>query len=148
MRYIALYAGALLALASGPALAADALTTDAIHMYAGPNDNFPQVMRLSAGRPVTLHGCLASFEWCDVEWRGNRGWVHAGALATPDNVNVAASGPTLDVPRVRFDVRTYWEQNYQSRPWYADRDTWYQAIGTPRDAYPESTFRSQTARSE
>ncbi len=143
MRHVALCAGALLALACGPALAANAVTTDAIHMYAGPNDNYPQVMRLSAGRPVTVRGCLADFNWCDVEWRGNRGWIPAGALVTADHVSVAAT-QSVDVPKIRFDVRTYWEQNYQTRPWYADRETWYHEIGTPE----ETSRESQTAQSE
>lgn len=136
MKYIALTAGALLAFASGSAFAVNAFVTDAVHMYAGPNTNYPEVMRLSAGRPVTLYGCLANFEWCDVEWRGNRGWVPAGALSTADKSNIAASGQTLKVPSLRFDLKTYWEQNYQSRPWYADKETWYTAIGTSRDVYP------------
>ena len=145
MRHVALYAGSLLALAAGPALAANALTTDAVHMYAGPNMNYPEVMRLSAGRPVTLHGCLANVAWCDVEWRGNRGWVPAGALSTNDKSKINSSAQ-LNVPQVQFDVRTYWEQNYQTRPWYADRGTWYSEIGSPQKAVPETNF--QTARSE
>jgi len=146
MKYVALCAGAFLAFASGSASAANVVTTDAVHMLAGPNENYPQVMRLSASRPVTLHGCLPSFEWCDVEWRGNRGWVPAGALATSENQSIAADGPSLGVPRVRFDVKTYWEQNYQGRPWYADRSVWYQALGTTRE---DSIVRiQQTASNE
>ena len=141
MRHVAIIAGALVALASGSA-AANAVTTDAVHMYAGPNTNYPQVMRLSAGRPLTLHGCLANFEWCDVEWRGNRGWVPGGALSTADRANVATS----NVPNLRFDLKAYWEQNYQSRPWYADKDTWYTAIGTSRETYAEGLRQEASAQ--
>src|SRR5690242_17394350 len=126
MKCGAIFAGAMLLVCSGAALAANGMTTDAVHMYAGPGDNYPQVMRLGAGRPLTIHACLSTYEWCDVTWRGNRGWVSAYGLATLNqNVSLADGGAQLGVPQVRFNLRSYWEENYQQRPWYADRDEWY-----------------------
>ncbi len=145
MKYASIFAGALLVLAAGPALAAKAFTTDAVHMFAGPGDNFPQVMRLSSGRAITIHGCVANYNWCDVEWRGNRGWVMGGALtlAYQDaSTSVSDLGRSLNIPNVSFDVRSYWEKNYQTRPWYADRDDWYRASGgAERDALPNTSSR-------
>ena len=140
MKYVALTAGMLVALAAGSAFAANATIADSVHMYAGPNTNYPEVMRLSAGRPVTVHGCLANMEWCDVEWRGNRGWVPGGVISPTDKSNVGTSSNVLS-----FDLKAYWEQNYQTRPWYADKDTWYTAIGTSHDIQPETTLRQEAS---
>ncbi len=146
MRFVLVVVGALCLFGVGAAVAANGYTTDSVHMFAGPSDQYPAVMRLSAGRPLTIHGCLPDFAWCDVSWRGNRGWVTGfalEALSRERRVGTADSGHLTGVPVVDFDVQDYWEDNYRDRPWYADRTEWFRvsiARPQPREVYPDSAF--------
>jgi uncharacterized protein YraI len=54
--------------------------------------------------------------WCDVTWRGKRGWVNS--------MNVAYTGPRTEVPVVSFSCDKYWDENYKSQFFYSDKDKW------------------------
>ena len=98
-------------------------TTAQSTMYAGPGDAYPQVMRLTAGLQIGIHGCTHTAAWCDVTWRGKRGWVPAAALELRENgdrMPVSA----LTVPETTFELASYWAANYKTRLWYRDRAKW------------------------
>lgn len=112
---------------SSPVLAANGSTAEGTQMYAGPSTEYPQVMRLAGGLQVTIHGCMTSWAWCDVSWRGNRGWVSAASLAyhlDQNRLPIADYGAQVGLPHVGFKLNSYWETHYRERPWYAERSLW------------------------
>jgi uncharacterized protein YraI len=64
----------LLTVASAPALSLPTYGKIAndVWMYAGPDAKYPPVTHLAAALDVTIYGCLDSWQWCDVDWRGER----------------------------------------------------------------------------
>jgi len=110
---------------STTAHAASGNTLAATDMYAGPGGGFPQVMHLAGNLKVEIHACLRNGLWCDVTWRGNRGWAPAQALCyrTGDE-RVALQQAPSQVPLIAFDLRGYWDQNYRDKLWYADASKW------------------------
>jgi len=79
-RFIILGMLALPVLTTQIAQAADGKLSSAVSMQAGPGAEFPEVRRLAKDLTVDIHGCLKSWDWCDVSWRGNRGWIPAAAI--------------------------------------------------------------------
>jgi uncharacterized protein YraI len=118
---------ALLLTAPTAALAARGIVTTPASMRAGPGTGFPVVERIPGGARVNIHGCLRGDAWCDVSWRGDRGWVSSEYLEyyyrnryvyLPDYVDV------VDVPVVPFVLDTYWANYYAGRPWFHRRAYW------------------------
>ena len=116
--------GLLLTLtAATAASAADipVVSTTSANLRAGPAVSYPVVARLPAGSRLVLHGCLARYDWCDVSWGGNRGWLSAGYLnAIYRNAPVALTAiaaARLGVAIVAFDAG-FWHRHYLGRPWY------------------------------
>jgi uncharacterized protein YraI len=125
---VALFAALAASLAlTAPAVAANGVTSDGAQMHAGPGTEYPQVMRLAPNLKIEIHGCARAWDWCDVEWRGNRGWVSAAALDYQLDrtlLPVSNYGPRVNLPQVEFDLAKYWDTYYRQRPWYAERQTW------------------------
>lgn len=104
--------------------AADGKLAVAAQMHAGPGYNYPEVRRLAKDLSVNIHGCLKSSDWCDVTWRGNRGWVPASAVDARRNTErfpVKDYGAKMGVPEVTFQLNSYWDANYHGALWYPDR---------------------------
>jgi len=119
----ALYVSSVLA---APAIAADGSTSEGAQLQAGPGIEYPEVMRLAPNLTITIHGCARAWDWCDVEWRGNRGWAPAHTLAyhVEDRLLPVAGYKHVGVPEVEFNLAEYWEAHYRQRPWYPDRKEW------------------------
>jgi predicted small secreted protein len=107
---------------------------DSVYTYratvlrAGPNPEFPPVERVYSGATLEIYGCLSSREWCDVSWRGNRGWMQArdiGYKVGNRAISLAEYSSRGDIPTVSFDY-SYWDSNYRTRSWYRDRAKWEQ----------------------
>jgi len=108
------------------AQAADGRLSSVVQLRAGPGDEYPTVRRLAAGLSVEIHGCLKTWEWCDVSWRGNRGWADARAVDyghRDQPMPVAQFGAQSGLPEVTFQLNSYWDDHYNADPWYAKRDT-------------------------
>ena len=103
------------------AQASEGRLSDAVQMRAGPDGAYPSVTRLAKGLSVDIHGCLKSWDWCDVSWRGNRGWVPATAIYN-QRAPISKAGPQSGVPEVTFQLNAYWDQNYNQSLWYNQRD--------------------------
>jgi len=116
MKRAAYILGLLTLMIPGGAYAADTDLAYAVQLRAAPADEYPAVRRLAKGLSVEIHGCLTTVEWCDISWRGNRGWVQMDALGYPS---------ALRAPKVSFNLETYWDANYDRQLWYADRSDWY-----------------------
>lgn len=117
----------LLAALAVPGLAhaaASAVATADVNLRAGPSTSYPVVTVVGGGNNVTVYGCLEGGRWCDVTYRGARGWIAANYLAYLQN----GRRYTTDVPRrlsapvVTFSFGTYWDNYYTHRDFYRHRD--------------------------
>jgi uncharacterized protein YraI len=118
---------AALGLVGEPALGQIPVTatlTAGVHLRAGPSIFYPSVMILGPGAVVQVFGCEQGFNWCDVQFGRDRGWVDAAFLqaqAPSGPVLIATSPMVVGVPVVPFVFNTYWSTWYPTRPWYARR---------------------------
>lgn len=122
-----------LLLATGAQAAAGKLAT-AVEMRSGPGAEFPAVTRLANNLNVDIHGCLKSWDWCDISWRGNRGWVPAEEVdfrKDRDRFPVKEHGSRLGVPEVTFQINSYWSDHYNDALWYGERDRLRQSASYP-----------------
>jgi uncharacterized protein YraI/predicted small secreted protein len=100
--------------------------TQRVNMRAGPSQDFPQVDVVKSRASVTVHGCLARRDWCDVSWNGSRGWVSSRYIQFRDgkrNMSVSNYDKRGNVQTVRFTY-DYWDSYYTARPWYNERAAW------------------------
>lgn len=99
-----------------------------VHLRAGPDIFFPSVMILPPGAAVTVFGCEQGFNWCDVQFGLNRGWVDAAFLQAPGPrgpVVIASSPFVSGVPLVTFSFNNYWNSWYAGQPWFGRRTFYY-----------------------
>ncbi|MBS9477125.1 SH3 domain-containing protein [Ancylobacter radicis] len=102
------------------------VTTD-VNLRAGPSTSYPVVVVLEGGTPLGIFGCLDDYSWCDVDWRGARGWVAARYLEYDyrgRRVEFEEYAPTIGVPIVAFSFGDYWGRYYRGRSWYSNNDRW------------------------
>lgn len=127
MRVFAAAAVGLLALTGAAAAQTPGFVTTNVNLRAGPSTSYPAVTVLGAGTPLDIFGCLEGYSWCDVNWRGYRGWVAATYLQYDyrgRRVYLPDYAPTIGVPIVGFSVNNYWGRYYRDQPWYDDRYRW------------------------
>jgi uncharacterized protein YraI len=117
----------LITLSVHGAKAADAYTSTSVSMRAGPSTDYPRVLVLNAGVPVTVYGCLQDYSWCDTSFQDARGWVAGSYLTYPyqgNRVAIPAFGAQLGLAVLNFSLNDYWGSYYRNRPWYGRRDYW------------------------
>jgi uncharacterized protein YraI len=122
-----LMSGACVLAWSAAAAAQQAVTTEPVSVYAGPDDSYPQVAQLDSGAPVRVNGCLGDWSWCDVTADDVRGWLYSPDLTydyQDGYVPLYTYAPSLGIPVVQFTIGDYWDRYYHGRPWYAQRDEW------------------------
>lgn len=137
----------LTATVSGGALA-QAVTTSAVNVRAGPDRIFPTVTWVLNGTPAKVHGCVDSWRWCDVTVGRDRGWIYARYLSVPRkdrNATILQGGPGLGFPAVEFSVRPYWEAHYADRRWFGQAGH-YQTRWDRRRPQPEWKDRSAVSK--
>jgi uncharacterized protein YraI len=109
-----------------PAAAAAVMLRQAT-LRAGPNINYPRVGIARARARVSVFGCLRDRSWCDIGVRNNRGWVsgrHVGSLYRGRLQSLYAIAPAMGIGVLSFSFGRYWDDNYRSQPFYAERDRW------------------------
>ncbi len=109
------------------ARAADAYTSANVSMRAGPAVDYPRILVLNAGTPVTVYGCVADYSWCDTSFQDARGWVAGSYLTYPyqgNRVAIPAFGAQLGLSILSFSLDSYWDSYYRNRPWYRQRSYW------------------------
>ncbi|MBL8628545.1 MAG: SH3 domain-containing protein [Rhodospirillaceae bacterium] len=118
---------AALAFAPTTAHAVTGFTDDSTSLRAGPGRDYPRIARLPRNVRLEVHGCLRRYDWCDVSFRGARGWIDA------DDVKVAFRnsrgyireyGTSFDVPLITFSFDWYWDKHYRGQRFYRDRASW------------------------
>jgi uncharacterized protein YraI len=125
LRTLAFAATAMLASTTWAA-AQEAYTTSDVNMRAGPGSRYPVVTTIPSDREVFIHGCLSNWDWCDVSWRRNRGWVfseYLEALYRSRRIAFDEYRTYVDIPFVSFSFG-YWDRHYRNRPWFDDWDHW------------------------
>ncbi len=126
LRYLApILAAAVLS----PAIAQAAVgyTEGRVALRAGPGPDFPRLEALPRNVRVNVHGCVHRFDWCDVSWRGARGWINGERLTISyrgRRVLMHEYGPRMDVPVISFHFDSYWDNNYSRSGFYRERDRW------------------------
>ena len=132
-----------------------ATLTAGVHLRAGPDIFYPSVMIMPPGAAVSVFGCEIGFNWCDVQFGLNRGWVDAAFLqaAGPGGPVLIASSPAaVGVPIVTFSFNNYWNTHYVGRPWLGRRSFYYNhwnrfPHGRPPPIYrPRPVFRPPPPR--
>jgi len=103
-----------------PALASAATgyVSGRTNMRAGPDTGYPVVDTVRRGEGVVLHGCLRDWSWCDVGFRGNRGWMIGSRIlgeTVSGRVPVVANGSRLGINVLGFHLDEYWDTNYNGR---------------------------------
>jgi uncharacterized protein YraI len=109
------------------ALAAQGHATTDVNMRAGPGTEYPVVDLIPADAHIDIHGCLSDGAWCDVSWKGERGWVDSSYLDYFHNnryVYLPEYIDNIDVPIAVFSLGTYWNDYYVGEPWYGKLGYW------------------------
>lgn len=120
---------AVIFVAAPAAYAQNAIMREDATLRAGPGFNYPRVAYVPEDVRVTIHGCVRGYSWCDISWRGDRGWIDASNLSYPWNnryVVVEEWGPRIGLPVIAFSVEDYWTRYYRNRPWWSQRYTWFE----------------------
>ena len=147
MKFSRLYAVPVVAVSAlmltSVALAQEAVTVKDVNVRAGPDRAYPLVVWVPGGSTVYVNGCQSDYRWCDVTAGANRGWVYAKNLQyiyQGQPMTIYGNGPTLALPIISFILGSYWNDNYQNRPWYRNQNQW----NNFRPGYRPPVFRPPT----
>ncbi len=128
MRYGFIIAAVLMAITAAlPAQAFgpnDGRTSATANVRSGPANKYEIIGKIRSGTQVQIIGCARTWEWCDVEGGGLRGWVPARfLLGYQDNhlVSVINYGEKTGIRIIAFDEPTYWSEHYTNRDFYQKR---------------------------
>ncbi|MCE7027884.1 SH3 domain-containing protein [Jiella avicenniae] len=123
------------AVPAGSAYASEkAIATTNVNLRAGPSTDYPVVDVLVAGEGLRVFGCLQTRSWCDVRFRGQRGWISANYIAlTGGNYSGRHDFDPYSAPVITFSIDSYWGDHYRSRNFYHNRDRFRGHRGPGRD---------------
>lgn len=114
------------ALLPGIAAAQNAFAVTSVNLRAGPGTQYPVVTTVNAGAGLNVYGCLSDWSWCDISYRGIRGWMsgrYVEQTYAGRRVLVPDYGRRIGVPVVSFNFG-YWDNHYRGRSFYRDRHRW------------------------
>lgn len=93
-------------------------------LYSGPLRDYPSIRILRRGTTVNVQGCLRDWTWCDVTYRGERGWVAGNALRVSYGGRRRGLAANMGIGITTFSFGTYWDNHYQGRRFYGQRQRW------------------------
>ncbi len=127
------------ALAGAAQAATPSYTTANVNLRAGPGTSYPVVLTVPNGSPITTYGCLDGYNWCDVSWGAERGWMSSSYIQVnyqgQPRVLTPAIAPSIGLTVVVFN-RNYWDRYYYGRPWYRNWDRYYKPPPRVRAVQP------------
>ena len=97
-------------------------------MRAGPDYDFPSIRSVSRGNVIDVYGCTRGYEWCDIRYRGDRGWFPGDNIAfdyAGRRAPLPWVAPLLGLIILDFAIDDYWGRYYYNRPWFNRRDHWH-----------------------
>lgn len=117
-RFIASAVLAASVLVTGAAQARPGYLINNFNIFAGPGHDYERLVRVPENARVDVHSCEASYDWCQVSWRGVRGWMDANGIEVRHAgrmVSVHDFGPRTGIPAL---TRYYEEDDdyYDRRP--------------------------------
>ncbi|WP_136659118.1 SH3 domain-containing protein [Nitratireductor sp. XY-223] len=119
--------------------ATSSYTTANVNLRAGPGTAYPILVTVPNGTPITTYGCLDGYNWCDVSWGTERGWMSASYIQVTyqgqPRIITPAIAPSVGITVVVFN-RAYWDRYYYGRPWYANWNRYYRPPPRPPQANP------------
>jgi uncharacterized protein YraI len=128
---LVLSAGLALAAASATPSAAsaafDGWTVRGTSQRAGPGQEYPRIGYIPGGVHVRIFGCIHGLRYCDVGWRGDRGWVRGSALHVfyhGRRAPLVRYYVPLGIPYIAFGFG-YWDDHYRDRWFFHDRHKWW-----------------------
>jgi uncharacterized protein YraI len=130
---------------SALAYAQDGYVTGNVNLRAGPDPGYPLVDQLPAGTGVSVQGCTNGWEWCDVinGNDGNRGWIAGNFIQyeyQDQPVLLPDYGVQIGIPIITFSIGAYWDNYYRGRPFYGQREQWYNRRIMSRSPPPRHDF--------
>ncbi|MEX3008739.1 SH3 domain-containing protein [Hoeflea sp. TYP-13] len=115
-------------LAGAAQAATPSFTTANVNLRAGPGTSYPVIVTVPNGTPITTYGCLENYNWCDVSWGTERGWMSASYIQITylgePHIITPAIAPAIGLTIVVYN-RAYWDRYYYGRPWYRNWDRYY-----------------------
>jgi uncharacterized protein YraI len=136
-------AGIAMTALAAPASALDAQVSTDLNMRMGPGTRYPVVDTIPQGREVRVYNCVDGYDWCDVRWGRDRGWVFADYLRFRRDGNwrtVPDWGARVDLPIISFSLGDYAHRHYRGtryydriRNWARDRDVTFRVNLGDRD---------------
>lgn len=124
---LAAFSAALLLACAPAAQAYPARVVGELNLRAGPAPEFPVVRVLPSGMSLTVLGCAADYQWCDVDAEGQRDRVYAAYIEASyeqQRLPVQQAGPSLGLPVLSFVIGAYWGSHYRHQIWYGQRHRW------------------------
>lgn len=150
---LALLLGMALPIAPAHASGAAVAVTD-LNLRTGPSTRNQVIRVLRGGSPVRVNACTQGPGWCDVTYRGSRGWVSARYLDFGRQTHfrtrehrppvVPRSSVIIGTPVIRFQFGT--GRYYDPHPWYGYRDDRRHYGRKPRYNEPHYDYRSHSGR--
>lgn len=99
-----------------------------LNLRVGPGPNYYIITTMPANASVIVYGCNDAYTWCDVDYNGTRGWsyaeylIYGGTVAAPLPTPMPLPQATqAQPPVVVYNGEQYFDQNYQTQPFYNDR---------------------------
>jgi uncharacterized protein YraI len=127
-RLIGVAVAIALAGASTAALGGEGYAAGTTTLYSGPDVSYPQIDTIPAGARLLVEGCTDGYAWCDVVAGEDRGWI-AGDFVQYDYNNetvfLPGYGAAIGIPIVSFAIADYWGRYYRNRPFFVQRDRWF-----------------------
>jgi len=118
-------------------------------ILAGPGWRYPHIALAPARGRVAIHACLPSRNWCDISFRGARGWVAGSQVAVMlggRRQTAALMGRQAGIASSNFVIGIYWDDHYRNQTFYRDRARWQRGDGRGRsmiDDRPQSQLEDR-----
>ena len=96
----------------------------ATRLFSGPLSDYPRIRTLRRGAMINVLGCLRDWSWCDVTYRGDRGWIAGNTLRIRHDGRRRGVGSGMGIGVTTFSFSTYWDSHYRGRRFYGERQRW------------------------
>jgi uncharacterized protein YraI len=110
--------------AAGAANARPGYLINTFNIFSGPGHDYERLVRVPENARVEVHSCVPSYEWCQVSWRGVRGWMDGNGIEVRVGGRLVAVhdfGPRSGVPAFTSNYDDD-DDDYDRRPSRLDWD--------------------------